>query len=197
MADAQGHGAADPEAARKRRRAATAYSNYFHRAVRVRDMEATRHFYEDLVGLPMVACAVMDTAHGTGEATNYIHTFFELSDGSYLAFFQFADDRYPYIERAGSYFDHHAISAKSEQTVLDMVAKAKELGIFHLDVDDASCHSVYIRDPDDDLFEIAYQRPGSIDALEDGDAHEKLRNWLASYGDKQRVVPRPKRSAST
>lgn len=197
MAHAQSNAPADAEAARKRRRAATAYSNYFHRAVRVRDMEATRHFYEDLMGLPMVACAVMDTAHGTGEATNYIHTFFELGDGSYLAFFQFADDRYPYIERTGSYFDHHAINAKSEQTVLDMVAKVKELGIFHLDVDDANGHSVYIRDPDGDLFEIAYQRPGSIDALEDDDAHEKLRNWLALYGDKQKVVPRPKRPAST
>jgi len=194
MSDTQGNAAADAEGARKRRRAASLYSNYFHRAVRVRDMEATRRFYEDVMRLPMVACEVMEAAKGSGEATNYIHTFFELGDGSYLAFFQFADDRYPYIERTGSWFDHHAINAKSEQTVLDMVAKAKQLGIFHLQVDDPTCHSVYIRDPDGDMFEIAYQRPGSVDALEDGDAHEKLKNWLALHGDKQKVVPRPKRS---
>jgi glyoxylase I family protein len=197
MADTQGNSPADAETARKRRRAASPYSNYNHRAVRVGDMEATRHFYEDLMGLPMVGCMVMDAAHGTGEATNYIHTFFELGDGSYLAFFQCADDQKPYIERTGSYFDHHAINAKSEQTVLDMIAKAKEHGIFHLDVDEPTCHSVYLRDPDGDTFEISYQRPGCVDATEDGDAHEKLRNWLAVYGDKQRVVPRPKRSART
>ncbi len=197
MADIQGNSPADAEAARKRRRAASPYSHYAHRAVRVGDMEATRHFYEDLMGLPMVACMVMDAAHGTGEATNYIHTFFELGDGSYLAFFQCADDSKPYIERTGSYFDHHAINAKSEQTVIDMVAKVKELGIFHLDVDEPTAHSVYVRDPDGDTFEITYQRPGSIDELEDSDAHEKLRNWLAVYGDKQKVVQRPKRSRST
>ena len=196
MTDIEGNTQVDAEARRMRRRAASLYSNYFHRAVRVRDMEATRHFYEDLMGLPMVACEVMESAKGSGEATNYIHTFFELGDGSYLAFFQFADDRYPYIERTGSWFDHHAINAKTEQTVLDMVAKAKELGIFHLHVDDPTCNSVYIRDPDGDTFEIAYQRPGSIDALENGDADEKLRNWLGLYGDKQKVVPRPKRSQS-
>jgi glyoxylase I family protein len=194
MADTQGNSAVDLEAARQRRRAASPYANYFHRAVRVRDMEATRHFYEDLMGLPMVACAVMEAAHGSGEATNYIHTFFELGDGSYLAFFQFADDRYPYIERTGSWFDHHAINAKSEQAVLDMIATARECGIYHVQVDDPTCHSVYIRDPDGDIFEIAYQRPGSIDALEQGDAHERLTNWLALHGDKQKVVPRPSRS---
>jgi len=182
----------DLRAARIRRRDASPYSNYFHRAVRVRDMEATRHFYEDLMHLPLVACEVMEVAHGTGEETNYIHTFFELGDGSCLAFFQFADDRHPYVERTPSHFDHHAISAKSEETVIDAIATAQRLGLFHVDVDDERCHSVYIRDPDGDLFEIAYPRPASADTVE-ADAHQTLSEWLAEYGDRQRVVPRPKK----
>ncbi len=196
MADTHNAKPTDKGAARKRRRASSPYAKYAHRAVRVRDMEATRHFYEDLMGLPMVACSVNAAAHGSGEETNYIHTFFELGDGSYLAFFQFADDRRPYIERTPSWFDHCAINARSEKTVLDMLAKAKELGLFHVHVEDPLDNSVYILDPDGDLFEITYPREGSTDQLENGDAHEKLRSWLGQYGDKQKIVPRPKRASN-
>ena len=85
--------------------------------------------------------------------------------------------------------DTQGNAAVDLEAVLDMVAKARELGIYHVQVDDPTCHSVYIRDPDGDIFEIAYQRPGSIDALENGDAHEKLTNWLALHGDKAKGRP--------
>ena len=50
----------------------------------------TRAFYEDLLGFPLVAtwCEV-ETVQG--KERTYCHTFFELKDGSALAFFQFLD----------------------------------------------------------------------------------------------------------
>src|SRR6266481_9880470 len=94
----------------------------------------------------------------------------------YTTLFRSADDRRPYIERTPSWFDHCAINARSEKTVLDMLAKAKELGLFHVHVEDPLDNSVYILDPDGDLFEITYPREGSTDQLENGDPHEKLRS---------------------
>lgn len=179
---------------RRKRQAASKYSNYFHRAIRVRDMEATRHFYEDIVGLPLVGADAFTTDHATGEPCDYIHTFFALGDGSYLAFFQFADDKYPYYQRTGSYMDHHALTAKSKQVVDELIARVKAEGIFHVVVDDPVCFSVYVRDPDGDMFEAAFPLPGCADALEQADARNLLTDWVAKHGDKQVVVPRPKRS---
>ena len=61
-----------------------------HHAYVVDDQEATRAFYEDLLGFPLVAtwCEV-ETVRG--KERTYCHTFFELEDGSALAFFQFLD----------------------------------------------------------------------------------------------------------
>jgi glyoxylase I family protein len=61
-----------------------------HNAFITDDQEATREFYEDVIGMPLVATwAETDVLFGA-ERT-YCHTFFALADGSALAFFQFAD----------------------------------------------------------------------------------------------------------
>lgn len=61
-----------------------------HHAYVVDDQEMTRVFYEDVLGFPLVAtwCEV-ETVRG--KERTYCHTFFELQDGSALAFFQFLD----------------------------------------------------------------------------------------------------------
>lgn len=64
-----------------------------HAAWVTRDQEATRHFYEDILGLPLVATWA-ERAPATGR--EYCHTFFALGDGGALAFFQYADqDEHP------------------------------------------------------------------------------------------------------
>ena len=61
-----------------------------HHAFVTDDQEATRRFYEDVIGMPLVATwAESDVLFGA-ERT-YCHTFFALADGSALAFFQFAN----------------------------------------------------------------------------------------------------------
>ena len=56
-----------------------------HHAYVTTDQEATRRFYEEIAGLPLVA-----TWTEVGEGQELCHTFFGLSDGGALAFFQFA-----------------------------------------------------------------------------------------------------------
>ena len=61
-----------------------------HHASVVDDQEATRAFYEDLLGFPLVA-TWCEVETGRGKERTYCHTFIEREDGSALAFFQFLD----------------------------------------------------------------------------------------------------------
>ena len=79
-----------------------------HAAWVTRDQEATRHFYEDVLGLPLVATWA-ERAPATGR--EYCHTFFALGDGGALAFFQYADqDEHPELPRQFS--GAHALQYK-------------------------------------------------------------------------------------
>jgi len=65
-------------------------SRLHHTAYVTKDLEATRAFYEDVIGLPLSA-TWSETDHLFGKDRTYCHVFFDLADGSSLAFFQFAD----------------------------------------------------------------------------------------------------------
>ena len=66
-------------------------SRLHHNAYVTKDQEATRAFYEDLIGLPLLATwSEADELFGAERV--YCHTFFGLGDGSALAFFQFANE---------------------------------------------------------------------------------------------------------
>ncbi|MEF3113770.1 VOC family protein [Streptomyces chrestomyceticus] len=61
-----------------------------HHAWITDDQEANRRFYEDVIGLPLVATWTEREAMA-GVERAYSHTLYGLADGSALAFFQFAD----------------------------------------------------------------------------------------------------------
>ena len=65
-----------------------------HFAYRCRNAEETRAFYEDVLGLKLAHVIGADTVPSTGEYSPYFHIFFELGDGSYVAFFDLGDDKY-------------------------------------------------------------------------------------------------------
>ena len=63
-----------------------------HFAYRAKDAEETRHFYEDILGLPLYHIIQSDHVPSTGEYCPYTHFFFRLQDGSFIAFFDLGDD---------------------------------------------------------------------------------------------------------
>lgn len=149
-----------------------------HHAFVVRDQEATRRFYEDVVGLPLVATWCEHESFGA-----YCHTFYELSDGGALAFFQFADAAMT-AEQAGmassSPFDHIALNATREvQGAIE--ARAKLCGVPTLTLDHGYCVSLYVRDPDGLLVEIAVDAARALREAETrrASARADLRRWLA------------------
>ena len=60
-----------------------------HNAYRCRDSEETRAFYEDFLGLRMVSAFEINEGRA-------LHTFFEMDDGSCLAFFEVPDSPFDF-----------------------------------------------------------------------------------------------------
>src|SRR5258706_918917 len=61
-----------------------------HTARVVKDHETTRKFYEDLLGMPLIATWAEVAPLIPGEQVYYCHAFYGLADGGALAFFGFA-----------------------------------------------------------------------------------------------------------
>src|SRR5882757_192693 len=56
-----------------------------HHAYACWDSEETRHFYEDILGMPLIATAVVEDSLRS-DGASYCLTFFEIADGNTLAF---------------------------------------------------------------------------------------------------------------
>ena len=81
----------DPATSTTAAPAAVTIQGLHHFAWRCRNAEQTRHFHEDLLGLPLVHGTRADHVPSTGEWCPYVHIFFRLGDGSHLAFFDLGD----------------------------------------------------------------------------------------------------------
>ena len=64
-----------------------------HQAFRCRDAEETRHFYEDVLRLPLALVVYHDNVPSTREYKPYYQLFFEMADGAFLAFVDLLDGR--------------------------------------------------------------------------------------------------------
>src|SRR6185312_7190727 len=91
-------------------------SRLHHNAYVTRDLEATRKFYEEVIGLPLVATwCERDELFGAERV--YCHLFFQLGDGGALAFFKFAkkeDEELFGPKMPASPFHHIALNVDKE-----------------------------------------------------------------------------------
>ena len=124
-----------------------------HSAYRCRDAEETRQFYEDFLDLPL-ADAFEITTTQTGRNTNVLHVFFEMADGSFIAFFD--DPETPFDFKDQRDFDLHLALKVDMDHLLEMHAKGKAEGL-HVrgPVDHGFIHSIYFRDPNGYVVELS------------------------------------------
>ena len=156
-----------------------------HNAYRCRDSEETRRFYEDFLGLRL-ACTLEISETATGRETGTLHTFYELDDGSFLAFFEAPD--LPFEFKRQHDFDLH-IALEVEASVLEpMMAKGKSRGIETRGISDHGfIHSIYFRDPNGYVIELTAKTAGQTQATDPAanGARAKLDQWQAA---KQRTI---------
>ena len=155
-----------------------------HNAYRCRDSEATRRFYEDFLGLRLAGTLEIKESK-SGRKTNTLHTFYQLGDGSYLAFFEAPD--MPFKFKPQHDYDLHIALEVDTRTLEAMLAKGKAAGIETRGVSDHGfVHSIYFRDPNGYVIELAAKTPGHDQAMDPAvnEARAKLDRWQAA---KQRV----------
>jgi catechol 2,3-dioxygenase-like lactoylglutathione lyase family enzyme len=150
-----------------------------HNAYRCRDSEQTRQFYEDFLGLRLAGTLEIKETK-SGRKTNTLHTFYELGDGSYLAFFEAPD--MPFEFKPQHDYDLHIALEVDEAVLEPMMAKGRARGIETRGISDHGfIHSIYFRDPNGYVIELTAKMPGHARAMDPASngARAKLDQWSA------------------
>lgn len=148
-----------------------------HNAYRCRDFEETRGFYEDFLGLPLARVLEIGETK-TGRATRALHTFFQMGDGSYLAFFEVPDADFSFKPQHD--FDLHIALEVDEATLTAMAAKGRAAGReVRGPVDHQFIRSIYFRDPNGYVIELTARLAGHAAAtdLAKSQSHATLARW--------------------
>ncbi len=152
-----------------------------HAAFRCRDVAQTRRFYEGVLGLKVKAALAFDQVSGTSLERRYMHIFFEMQDGSYIAFFDSPDDATrAHFERKDSFDVHIALEVASESALLEMQAHIQESGKTCLGpVDHGFLKSCYMYDPNGLQVEITARTANCDSILEQEERHadDMIRQW--------------------
>ena len=156
-----------------------------HYAWVTRDQETNRRFFEDLIGMPLVATWCERTFNPeAGRELEYCHTFYALADGGAIAFFQFADpadyERFRAQHPREARFPHIALQVDRER--FDAVEeRLKAAGVRHRITDHGYCRSLYVTTPDELKLELTLDpdHAAEIAARRRADAHAELARWLA------------------
>ena len=133
-----------------------------HNAYRCRDSEETRKFYGDFLGLRL-AHALEIKESKTGRQTNVLHSFFEMGDGSFLAFFEAPSQSFEFKDQHD--FDLHIALEVSSEELRTRLAEGKAAGIETRGIaDHGFIESIYFRDPNGYVIELtAKTAPDSSD----------------------------------
>lgn len=153
-----------------------------HFAWRCRDAEATRRFYEDLLGLPLAHVIKSDVVPSTGETCPYVHIFFKMRDGSYIAFFDLGDDTVAAPSpNTPAWVNHIALELDSAAEVEAAKERLEAAGVQVLGMTDHHIiQSIYFFDPNGLRVELTARSvpPSHMDAAE-LEARPALDAWTA------------------
>lgn len=155
-----------------------------HNAYRCRDSEETRKFYEDFLGLKLAHVIEINETK-TGRKTNTLHTFYQMDDGSCLAFFEAPEHSFDFKNQED--YDLHIALEVTPEDLQSMFEKGKAKG---MDVRGISDHhfidSIYFRDPNGYVIELTAKRANHDEAMNPATngARGKLDNWQAAKLDR-------------
>ena len=162
-------------------------SRLHHTAYVTKDLEKTRAFYEDIIGLPLMA-TWCESDELFGKLRTYCHCFFGLEDGSALAFFQFADpgDAAEFGPKMPDTPFHHIalnVGADTQAAVESRLAAAGYRAPATYVLEHGYCRSLYAVDPNGMIVELTCDVPAAVQPeavkARQARAHAELARWLA------------------
>lgn len=151
-----------------------------HFAWRCRDAEETRKFYEDLLGMRLVHVIQADRVPSTGEHCPYVHIFFEMADGSNIAFFDLGDgEKAIPSPNTPSWVNHIALRLGSLEELDVMKRRLEAAGVDVIGVTDHGfVKSIYFFDPNGFRLEFTVPTGSSEQHAEyQAGARAKIDQW--------------------
>ena len=171
------------------------FQRLHHIAYRCRDAQRTVEFYTQVIGLKYSAGLMPPETRSNptwplnepgqpprkvvGEPSDSIHIFFELGDGSYLAFFDVASEPDEGPDTSPWWVKHIAFETESMDKLRAAKARLEKHGVQVLGPKDHDfCQSIYFMDPDGHRLEITVrtEQPDSWDKL-GAEAQANLKAW--------------------
>ena len=151
-----------------------------HFAWRCRDAEETRHFYEDILGLPLVHVVKEEYVPSTGEFCPFVHLFFEFADRSHIAFFDLGDNGSSVPDpTTPRWVNHFAMAVETEFQLDAMSRRLRDHGIEVVGpTDHHFIRSIYFFDPNGLRREVTTRLPmhDYVDRKRRS-AHQDLADW--------------------
>lgn len=163
-----------------------------HFAWRCRDAEETRHFYEDILGLPLVHVIKNDHVPSTGEYCPYVHIFFRMKDDSHIAFFDLGDGVAAQPSpNTPDWVNHIALKVDSRADLDSMHQRLLAQGIEVIGVTDHDGYleSIYFFDPNGFRLELTTE-VAAAETVEGfaRTAHQELAIWTREQARRQALV---------
>ncbi|CAI0781836.1 VOC family protein [Serratia quinivorans] len=163
-----------------------------HFAWRCRDAEETRHFYEDILGLPLVHVIKNDHVPSTGEYCPYVHIFFRMKDDSHIAFFDLGDGIAAQPSpNTPEWVNHIALKVDNRADLDSMHQRLLAQGIEVIGVTDHDSYieSIYFFDPNGFRLELTTE-VAAAETVEGfaHTAHQELATWTREQARRQALA---------
>ena len=136
---------------------------------RCKDAKKTAAFNSDLLELDYAMAVSEDHVSSTGEKTPYFHLFFEMKDGSFVAFFELTGSSPPMQmdPNTPAWVQHLALEVESGEELLRLMKKLEGAGVEIVGPTDHDfCTSIYFFDPNGHRVELTHQT-GSPEMMAD------------------------------
>ncbi|MBT3991442.1 MAG: VOC family protein [Rhodospirillaceae bacterium] len=133
-----------------------------HVAYRCINAQETVDFYTKVLDMPYAMAMAEDHVPSTHEPDPYMHIFFDIGDGSFLAFFEIPNS--PPMgrdENTPNWVQHLALKVEDEDALMAAKARMEDLGVDVLGpTDHAVFKSIYCFDPNGHRLELACNTAG-------------------------------------
>lgn len=163
-----------------------------HVAYRCQDAAETVAFYTNYLGLKFAHALSHDRVPSTQEWSPHLHIFFEMEDGSYIAFFEVPcsapAQRDP---NTPPWVQHLALEVADEKTLLEAKARLEAGGVKVVGVvDHGFCDSIYFFDPSGHRLEMTIRTDSEAErAVFAAEAGPVLERWLERRSNGELQAP--------
>lgn len=152
-----------------------------HVAYRCHDAQETVDFYTKVLGLKFAMALNQDYVPSIQLTDPHTHIFFEMEDGSFIAFFDILSSDDSIAEDDRDWAQHLALEVADLDTLLEAKENLEKAGVAVIGpTDHKICQSIYFHDPSGNRLEMAArtEAPGIWEAGA-AQAYDNLKEWNA------------------